>query len=379
MASEKPEVIIVGAGLAGLTAAIHLCKAQFRVTLIEKETYPIHKVCGEYISNEVLPYLESLGIDVFATGAVQISKLEISTQKGAKIASDLPLGGFGISRYTLDYYLWKKAIALGINTVQDEVTAVRFDDGMFEVQTMTKKQWMADFVIGAYGKRSALDYGLKRDFEIKKAPWLGVKAHYEAVIPTNTVQLHNFDGGYCGISKVENDRVNVCYLVNYNSFKMYKDIPKFQEIVMSKNPHLQAFFAEAKTVFEKPLTIAQINFSSKKSVENHILMCGDAAGLIHPLCGNGMAMAIAGAKMVAEVLIAYDCGEIKTRSQVEKYYAKCWKQLFGGRLATGRILQKILLNPLMQDTAQKIGSVLPSMIPRIVRKTHGDFLSPVNR
>ena len=63
------DVIIIGGGLAGLTNAIHLSKSRQRVLLIEKNSYPKHKVCGEYISNEVLPYLNSLGINPIKDGA----------------------------------------------------------------------------------------------------------------------------------------------------------------------------------------------------------------------------------------------------------------------------------------------------------------------
>ena len=80
---KKPafDVIIVGGGLAGLTSAIHLSKQNKQVLLVEKNEYPKHKVCGEYISNEVLPYLNSLGIHPINDGAKKIKKVHISTIK----------------------------------------------------------------------------------------------------------------------------------------------------------------------------------------------------------------------------------------------------------------------------------------------------------
>ena len=95
---KRFQVLIVGGGLAGLTAAVHLSKEGIDVVLIEKSKYPYHKVCGEYISNEVIPYLNRLGIDPFENGAVPISKLEISNATGNTIKTSLPLGGFGISK-----------------------------------------------------------------------------------------------------------------------------------------------------------------------------------------------------------------------------------------------------------------------------------------
>ncbi|RYG21970.1 MAG: FAD-dependent oxidoreductase, partial [Chitinophagaceae bacterium] len=58
------DVLIIGGGLAGLTAALHLQKGGLEVTLVEKNDFPSHKVCGEYISNEVLPYLKWLDVNV---------------------------------------------------------------------------------------------------------------------------------------------------------------------------------------------------------------------------------------------------------------------------------------------------------------------------
>ena len=59
---ERAEVIIVGGGLAGLTAAIHLARKGVSTMLFERNRFPHHKVCGEYLSREVLPYLKELEI-----------------------------------------------------------------------------------------------------------------------------------------------------------------------------------------------------------------------------------------------------------------------------------------------------------------------------
>ena len=66
----------------------------------------------------------------------------------------------------------------------------------------------------------------------------------------------------------------------------------FQEEVLSKNEHLATFFDQAKPLWEKPIAISQISFGKKDITNSDFLFVGDSAGLIHPLCGNGMAMAI---------------------------------------------------------------------------------------
>ena len=365
------DVVIVGGGLAGLTSAIHLSKSGVKVALIEKNEYPKHKVCGEYISNEVLPYFLWLGINFFELKPSIISKLEFSSAKGKIISCDLPLGGFGVSRFELDYYLSKIAIENGCQIIQDTVTDFQFLDDEFNICTSNNLEFKSRIVLGAFGKRSTIDQKLNRDFFLKNSPWLAVKAHYSGEFPNDLVGLHNFKGGYCGVSKVENNAINVCYLADYESFKKYKNIEEFQLQVICKNPHLKAIFENCKLIFKKPLTISQISFEKKNTVENHILMIGDTAGLIHPLCGNGMAMAIHSAKIASELVIDFFENKISSRKVLEEKYSQVWNENFKSRLATGRFLSKILQKEKLAAVLIQLLVIFPSLLPRIIKKTHG--------
>ena len=368
---NNSEIIIIGGGLAGLTAGIHLSKKGISVTIIEKNEFPKHKVCGEYISNEVLPYLEWLDLKISNLKPTHIDKLEFSTANGTLIKTELPLGGLGISRYELDFYLYKKALSNGCKILKEEVENIVFENEKFTINTSEGTILNTKLVIGAFGKRSNIDLRLNRKFTQQKSPWLAVKAHYSGEFPNDLVGLHNFEGGYCGVSKVENNRINICYLTKYSSFKEYKNIADFQNLVVKQNPHLQKIFENSKLLFEKPLTISQISFVPKQAVENHILMIGDTAGLIHPLSGNGMAMAIHSAKIVSELVIAYFNKEIKTRIELENKYQKKWNSNFNWRIKIGRLLSKILLNPKLSEKLLHIVLLFPFLLNSIIKKTHG--------
>src|ERR1700712_1259053 len=99
------DVCIAGGGLAGLSLSIQLAKAGYNVVLFEKEKYPFHKVCGEYISLESWDFIVSLGLNLDVMNLPIIKKLIVSSPNGKCIKHPLPLGGFGISRYTLDHEL----------------------------------------------------------------------------------------------------------------------------------------------------------------------------------------------------------------------------------------------------------------------------------
>lgn len=368
---KNREIVIIGGGLAGLTAAIHLSQKGHNVTVIEKNDFPKHKVCGEYISNEVLPYLKSLNIDLSSIKPTNISELEFSTVSGKIIRKTLPLGGFGISRYALDEILCNKALHNGCEIIKDSAESVVFNNEKFTVVTAANDVINASIVIGAFGKRSIVDQKLNRDFIKKKSPWLAVKAHYKGEFPNNLVGLHNFEGGYCGVSKVENNIINICYLADYETFKKYKNIDDYQQRVLMKNPYLKAIFENSIMLFDKPLTISQVSFEEKQIVENHILMIGDTAGLIHPLCGNGMAMAIHSAKIVAELVGDYLEHNIHSRKELERIYTKEWNSNFSKRLAAGRFLSNILQKNKLSEALMRIMVIFPFLLPIIIKKTHG--------
>ena len=371
MKNKIYDVIVVGGGLAGLTCALHLSKQGIDVLLIEKDTFPHHKVCGEYVSNEVLPYLNSLGIDPLAEGAVPISKLKISNYNHKEIESTLPLGGFGMSRYYFDNLLFKK-VNETCDVVFKTVEAIEFISEKFTVTAQDKTEYKTKYVVSAHGKRSNIDKKLNRDFIEKKSTWLAVKKHYNYDFPANTVALHTFKGGYCGLSKTETGAVNACYLTTYSAFKKYNHIEDFQKNNMSENPFLNKFFSEAAPLFDSPLTIGQISFQPKKPVEHHIFMIGDSAGLIHPLCGNGMAMAIHSAKLFSELFLKqYETKNIN-RTILEKEYEKQWNNKFSKRIKTGRYIQRLLMNETTASVGFSLLNKFPSMLNLIIKNTHGN-------
>ncbi|PWL39232.1 FAD-dependent oxidoreductase [Flagellimonas aquimarina] len=370
---NNPKVVIIGGGLAGLTAALDLVQKEIPVLVIEKNQYPSHKVCGEYVSNEVKPYLEQLGLELDGLGLPKIDTLQVSTQNGKLIEIDLPLGGFGISRYAFDHKLYQLALKKGVDFLFDTVIDVQLVNDEFSITLASKEKISSAVVLGAFGKRSNLDIKLNRNFIKEKSPWLGIKSHYKNNgHPSNLVGLHNFPGGYGGLSLTEEGDVNFCCLVKYESFKKEGDIEAFNQTVVSQNPYLRDFLSNAKTKFEKPLSIAQISFEKKKAVDNHILMCGDTAGLIHPLCGNGMAMAIHSAKLAAEQVAMFTEKPNFTRKDMEKEYQILWEKNFRKRLWMGRCLQELMLHTKWFNLGMYTVANSKILLRELISSTHGN-------
>jgi len=182
-------VIIVGGGLAGLSLAIQLANGKRKVLLLEKNKYPFHRVCGEYISMESWDFLERIGLPLREMNLPRINRLRVSSVSGKVIDHPLDLGGFGISRYTLDHQLALLAKEKGVAVLegahvkdilredQEELFTVNMtitkDLLRAEETVITSKydtEVFAPVVVGAFGKRSNLDNKLNREFERTPSP-----------------------------------------------------------------------------------------------------------------------------------------------------------------------------------------------------------------
>lgn len=369
MEKEKKKIVIVGGGLAGLIASLLLVKNGNEVLLIEKKIYPFHRVCGEYVSNEVLDFLKRTHLFPEFSDLPQIKRFEFSDTRGNSVKIPLDLGGFGISRYLLDEWLYKKALANGVEIKTGiQVTDLSFDPKQDEfcLQLSDFSTIHAPFVLGAFGKRSKLDKELGRDFFFKRSPYIGVKYHVKTDFARDTVALHNFNGGYCGLNAIESDKFNLCYLGSRDQLRKYGSIEEMERQVLWKNPILRRVFQESEFLFEKPEVITEINFEPKLPVENHVLMIGDSAGLITPLCGNGMAMAIHSAILAVEAL-----KQGKTRNEIEQIYSKSWNFHFRQRLAVGRMVQRMFGSGRGSVIGRGLIEHVPFLATAIMRHTHG--------
>ena len=365
---------MIGGGLAGLASALDLAGRGYRVTVVERKLYPFHKVCGEYVSNEVLPYLRRLGADPTGLTPAVISRFLLSSPGGRVLTSPLDLGGFGVSRYVLDDFLYQLAVARGVVFhLKNTVTDVDFDPAtnQHQISLADGRTLSARVVLGAYGKRANLDRQLQRAFFAQRSPYLGVKYHLRLPgFARDMIALHNFADGYAGISAIEEDKLCFCYLTTRQNLKDHGTIPEMEQAVLAKNPHLREILASAEVLYPQPEVINEISFAPKQPVDQHVLMVGDAAGLITPLCGNGMAMALHGAALASAA--AHDfLSSATTRVAMETAYTQAWHAQFGTRLRVGRAVQRLFGGPVLSELVVGGLRYWPAAVRTLMSRTHG--------
>jgi flavin-dependent dehydrogenase len=356
MSGEPVDVAIIGGGLAGCSAAIQLARLGHQVTLFEAQSYPHHKVCGEFLSPECGVLLDELGLSAAlqAVKPASIHRVSITAPNGTVWRSELPGAGIGISRYALDKLLAERARTCGVDVrVSTTVTDVQGDlNKGFKVSARGingQETLRAKSVIGAQGKRSTLDRKLQRGFFKQPQPFIGLKAHFRGSMPAGELHLYPFQGGYCGMSAIENGLINVCLLVRQETFQAASQpfpasVDHFIAWMCQQNPALGQWIKGAEPVYDSWLSISQIPFVSKQVVVNDIFMAGDAAGLIAPVAGDGMGMALQAGQMTSHLLDQYLCGQLSA-AELRDHYQALWWRTFGFRLRLSRVLQAFMLRP----------------------------------
>lgn len=363
---------IIGGGVAGLSLAIQLASEGIEVIVFEKNTYPFHKVCGEYISMESWNFLLSLGLPLHEMHLPHITQLGVSSEKGFMLQAPLALGGFGISRFTLDQELYFLAKAKGVRVIEN-CRVIHVEDERNETSRITTSTgiYAASIVCGSYGKYTptfAKNETLPKKENIN---YIGVKYHIKTDFPGDKIELHNFEGGYCGISKVENETYCLCYLSTADKLKQAEnDINTLEETVLYKNKYLNRIFTEADFLFEQPIVTSNVTFHKKSTYVNGIFLLGDAAGSITPLCGNGMSMGLRASKILATLLKAFFEKRVKKQKLIEAYH-KAWAQQFNTRIQTGYYLQGLFGKKKTTHLALKTLDKFPAVTQKIIGLTHG--------
>ena len=376
MNDQLYDTAIIGGGLAGLCLSIQLSKLGHSVILFEKETYPFHKVCGEYISMESFPFLESLGLPLAEMNLPLIKNLELSAPNGNLLQMPLPLGGFGISRYKLDAALKNIAQENGVIVLENtKVNVVDFVIEEYAIET-SKGFFRSRTCAGSFGKKSNMDVKWHRPFikneNRKLNSFAGFKYHIKADLPGDVIALHNFKDGYCGVSKIEDGKYCLCYLTHINNLKASgQSIEKMEATILSKNPFLKKIFAESERIYDRPESISQISFLPKSKIHNGIILLGDAAGMISPLCGNGMSMAMHASKIAANLFHKNLIKEI-TKNELEKQFVTQWDKAFSRRLKFGRWLQYFFGKVWVTNFFIGYLKKKPKLSSWIIKQTHGE-------
>lgn len=362
---ERCEVAVIGAGPAGSALAALLARAGRGVVLLEKDSFPRRKLCGEFLSMEAQALLRRVGCweEVASAGPASIVRARFYSPGGRSAEWALGGEGLGLSRLALDGRLFEHARSCGAVAVEGaEVARVR-PDGLLEVRrtlpdgSRRESALRADLVVAAYGRRGALDRQLGRRFLGRRHPFIGLKRHHRpapgggeglARELGGSVEVHLFRGGYCGLSFVERGTVNVCLLADRRfAGRLASNRWAGVSAELSRaSPSLARRLAALEPCDEATQAAAELSFEAEGTSSGRVLFIGDAAGTIAPMCGDGQSMALESAVLLAELIAREDRPE-----RLRARWEAAWRERFAARVRLGRWLQRLLLHPFAAEAA----------------------------
>lgn len=294
------DALILGAGLAGSAAACLLARAGLQVHLLERETGPHHKVCGEFLSIEAGAHLRQLGLDPLALGAVPIERIRLLSGR-IEAEATLPFGALGLSRHILDETLLGRAEAAGA-LVERGVRVLELDG---RTARTSQGEREGRHVLLATGKLPVRERGTMPTGRAADG-FVGFKMHYRlapgaARRLAGTIALALFDGGYAGLQMVEAGRANLCLVVRRTHLARIGGDWQALRGWLDKNVHLRHLLADAEPLFERPVTVANLAYGlpPRGRDDEPVFRLGDQWGMTASLTGDGMAIALRSAFLAA--------------------------------------------------------------------------------
>ncbi len=364
------DVAIIGGGLAGLSLSIDLKKRGYQVIVIEKGNYPRHKVCGEYISMESHNYLLNICPALSKIDLPLITNFKLSTNNNKVFNTKLDLGGFGISRHLLEEMLFKEAEKQGVEfLLETKAQDIHFDSikNNYSIK-ISGNNIISKLVCNSTGRKSNLKSSGTKNISTN---YVGVKYHVKIPRNSNLVEIHNFPGGYCGISDIEDDKSCLCYIVNSNCLNKVKNsIPELEKNVLYKNSNLEKIFTSAEFVFNEPVTVSGINFLIKEPATDDSFYLGDSAGSMAPIMGNGMSMGLRSAFFLANFIDQFFSEKI-TKQQLVKEYTQFWNKEFSTRIKFSRHLQYLSEYTFLTNRIIELFNIFPFLAKGVIKQTHG--------
>jgi flavin-dependent dehydrogenase len=369
------DAAVLGAGIAGSSMAKALADRGWETVLLDRQTFPRHKVCGEFLSPESQSTLQAFGL-LGPAGLLHpscIERVRIIFINGAEIEIPLPGIALGVSRYSLDTALHLAAGHSGVqlHTATTVTSVTKSGEGYF-IETKREGEHeviQAKAVIAAWGANCRAGLPGNRSSVSARQSHIGVKAHFQGIDMEPVIELYFFPGGYLGICPIEGGLVNAAALLGRGAYpNADKTVLGMIAAAARANPKLYKRLTNAAPVPGTQAAVAPVDLKRKPLAWDMIPQVGDAAMMIPPLCGDGMSMALRSAQLCTPLADSYLSGEISLAGWQREYTRSIYRE-FKQPLRWGRFLQWLFGVPVMPWLLPGAAMLAPGLAARLVRAT----------
>jgi flavin-dependent dehydrogenase len=375
------DVIVIGGGPAGCSAAITLAQRGARILLLEEKRMPREKLCGEFVTAECLPLLAGLGVSeqLKAAGAQTINRLKLVVERERLVEAridQISVAGssaIGISRARFDQILFERACSVGTECREGIAVKDRlWEDGRVagvkavSVPEGRALQFRAPFIVDASGRNSRLMVGRRERVGGRRGSRMyAMKAHLRGVQGIDDqIELYFFRGGYGGLSRVEGGLVNLCFVLEESTLKRSGgNADRVLDETMRLNEVAAARLKEARPE-GKWLTVGPLTFGRVRTGFDGVIAVGDASGMIDPFTGTGIQMALRTGELAGRALV-----ESGPPEEAVARYTRLHRTEFRDRLKAAALLRRVAFSPAAARLAASVMTRFPGLGRRVIRAT----------
>jgi flavin-dependent dehydrogenase len=382
----RKTIVIAGAGPAGSSLAIRLARAGFKIILLEREKFPRHKLCGEFISPECLLHFGDLGVGepMLSAGGARIDRTIFFERAGRGV--EVPSGWFGtggaalgLSRAEMDLRLLERAKECGSGVHEGaKVTDLIESGGRIAglkavLENGSSLEIEGDIFVDATGRSRVLGKLVekkRRGSTAKKPSLIGFKAHLKnAEVRRASCEIYSFGGGYGGLSPIEDGLANHCFLVRSGIVREFRgDADEIVKTVVFENARAKAALAPSERISDW-LAVSVDGFGIKNlAPAPGVYSAGDAAAFIDPFAGSGMLLALESSELLAGVI-----GQHADKPEdLSAAYRAAFRNRFGSRLRVCSLLRGSAFSPVAAKFMIAVLGVSEGTRRALTRLTRGN-------
>ncbi|MDP9025635.1 MAG: NAD(P)/FAD-dependent oxidoreductase [Candidatus Eremiobacteraeota bacterium] len=298
------DVAVVGSGPAGGACALRLARANFSVALIDCSAFPRSKICGEYLNHGTIRELRSLGVgDDMEAMAAAIGGMRLSAHdETAAFAFSTP--AWSLSRSTMDAHIRSCAIQAGAVAITGRLNKIRAsDDGVLLTIASGDEvsELYARYVVGADGMRSTVGrlMGMTRPAASSK---FAIGGHYAGVKLDGWIEMFASKNGYLALNPQDESSANAMFVLdterlNDSRGHLSDELSRFSTHITGGRHNVDDANLAGKRRSIGPLAHKTGAFTSPR-----VLLVGDAVKFVNPFTGQGMYIALAGARLAAQAI-----------------------------------------------------------------------------
>ena len=402
-ASRRFDAVIIGAGPAGSAAAILLARAGWAVALVERQTFPRRKVCGECIAASNLPLLAQLGIaDAFEAQAGSELRQVALLHRDRAVQADLPAAphpryawGRALGRETLDTLLLEQARAAGATVLQPwSVQAIQGGPGAWHCElraldSPALQRLRTPLLIDAHGAWEALPSGGMQGLQSqppRRRPHshgdlFAFKATFTgATHAADTISVLALDGGYGGMVVADGGVLTLACCVRRDRLSQLRgNAPGLRagDVVQDWLTHECGGIRDALQGATRQghwLAAGPIDPGVRIAAADEMFCIGNAAGEAHPILGEGISMALQSAALLCRHLLGEVRGEVNSRAAtaalqavLQRRYAAAWQREFAPRVRLAAAFAHAAMQPRSATLLMALAQRWPALLTRGAR------------